>query len=275
MFESQYKNYHFRNGSDWADGEEIVKKEKRRIMHKNYSEDDVIVQRMMSFADEQTLEWASRKMKELLYLMTQYKCAMMEIENRFNLLNEEYGLEFGRMPVNSIKTRLKTLQSIKEKMERRGYPLNADSIRENINDIAGIRVICAFPEDVYALADALLKQDDISLITRKDYIQNPKPNGYRSLHMIVAVPIYLTHEKKYVRVEIQLRTIAMDCWASLEHQLRYKSDVVFNDKMADELYECARLSAELDNRMDSLQKSVQNIKKGLAEHSNCTRSYDI
>lgn len=226
-------------------------------MHLSFSEDDLIAQRMMSFADEQTIEWANRKMKELLHLMTQYKCAMMEIETRFNLLNEEYALEFGRTPVNGIKTRLKTLQSIKEKMERREYPLNAYSINENINDIAGVRVICAFPEDIYALADALLKQDDITLITRKDYIQKPKPNGYRSLHMIVTVPIYLAHEKKRVKVEIQLRTIAMDCWASLEHQLRYKSDAEFTDSMADELYECARLSADLDNRMDALRKSAK------------------
>lgn len=226
-------------------------------MHHSFSEDDLIAQRMMSFADEQTIEWANRKMKELLHLLTQYKCAMMEIETRFNLLNEEYALEFGRTPVNGIKTRLKTLQSIREKMERRGYPLSAYSIYENINDIAGVRVICAFPEDVYTLANALLNQDDITLITRKDYIQNPKPNGYRSLHMIVAVPIHLAHEKKQVKVEIQLRTIAMDCWASLEHQLRYKSDAEFTDELADELYECARLSADLDNRMDALRKSVR------------------
>jgi len=230
-------------------------------MHKSYSEDDLIAQRMMSFADEQTVEWANRKMKELLHLMTQYKCAMMEIETRFNLLNEEYALEFGRAPVNGIKTRLKTLQSVKEKMVRRGYPLSADSIHENINDIAGVRVICSFPEDVYALADALFNQDDITLITKKDYIQIPKPNGYRSLHMIVTVPIHLAREKKQVKVEIQLRTIAMDCWASLEHQLRYKSNAVFTDAMADELYECAQLSADLDNRMDALRKSVGNADK--------------
>ena len=229
-------------------------------MQKKYSEDEMIAQKMMSLADDQTLEWAQRKAKELLHLMTQYKCAMIEIETRFNLLNEEYALEFGRTPVNSIKTRLKTLQSVKEKAERRGYPLTPDSIHENINDIAGVRVICAFPDDVYALADALLSQDDITLITKKDYIKNPKPNGYRSLHMIVTVPLYLTHEKKQVKVEVQIRTIAMDFWASLEHQLRYKSEAEFTAAMADELYQCAQLSTELDNRMDALRKSVGNAK---------------
>lgn len=236
-------------------------------MNRNDSEDDVIAQRMMSFADEQTVEWANRKMKELLHLMTQYKCAMMEIETRFNLLNEEYALEFGRAPVNGIKTRLKTLQSVKEKMVRRGYPLSADSIHENISDIAGVRVICAFPEDVYVLADALLRQRDITLVRKKDYIRFPKANGYRSLHMIVEVPVHLAHGEKPVRVEIQLRTIAMDCWASLEHQLRYKSDSEFTDNMAEELNECARLSADLDNRMDALRKSVLPVSGGLQAKS--------
>lgn len=126
-----------------------------------------------------------------------------------------------------------------------------------MNDIAGVRVICSFVEDVYSLANALLKQDDVQLIEMKDYIKNPKPNGYRSLHMIVAIPIFLAHEKRIMRVEIQLRTIAMDFWASLEHQLRYKKDVEFTDDMANELLECAQLSTELDIRMDNLRKSVR------------------
>lgn len=220
--------------------------------------DEAFAQRMMASVDNQTVEWAQKKTRELLHLLTHYKCAMMEIETRFNLLNEEYALEHGRTPINSIKTRLKTLPSIREKMERRGFPMAPDSIRENINDIAGVRVICAFPDDVYALADALLRQDDITLIIKKDYIKNPKPNGYRSLHMIVTVPIYLAHEKKQIKVEVQIRTIAMDFWASLEHQLRYKSDAEFTEAMADELFQCAQLSTDLDNRMDALRKSVRD-----------------
>ena len=134
--------------------------------------------------------------------------------------------------------------------------LSANSVEENLNDIAGIRVICSFQEDVYTLADALLKQDDITLVKKKDYIANPKPNGYRSLHLIVAIPIFLAHEKRIMKVEIQLRTIAMDFWASLEHQLRYKKDVVFDEEMAEELQQCAVLSADLDARMDALRKKV-------------------
>ena len=187
-------------------------------------------------------------------LMAYYKCALMEIETKFNVLNEEYSLQYDRNPISSIKTRLKSPVSIKEKLARHDYPMTTKSIEENLNDVAGIRVICSFPEDVYALANALLRQDDIVLVKKKDYIKNPKENGYRSLHLIVAVPIFLSCEKRIMHVEIQLRTIAMDFWASLEHQLRYKKDTEFTKDMMKELYECAKISADLDTRMDELRK---------------------
>ena len=118
-------------------------------------------------------------------------------------------------------------------------------------------MICSFTADVYLLAEALLKQDDIQLIEKKDYIANPKENGYRSLHLIVSVPIFLAHEKRIMKVEVQLRTIAMDSWASLEHQLRYKKDMEFTEEMVSELYRCAQLSSELDEKMDALRAQVQ------------------
>ena len=130
------------------------------------------------------------------------------------------------------------------------------TIETHIHDVAGVRGVCAFVEDVYLLAEALLKQDDVMLIEKKDYIANPKPNGYRSLHLIVTVPIFLEHEKRVMQVEIQLRTIAMDFWASLEHQLRYKKDFVFTEEMAQELRDCAQLSAQVDLRMDSLRERL-------------------
>ena len=187
-------------------------------------------------------------------LMAYYRCALMEVETKFNVLNEEYSLEYDRNPISSIKTRLKSPISIKEKLERKGHPVTTESIEEHLNDVAGIKVICSFPEDVYALANALLRQDDIMLIKKKDYIKKPKANGYRSLHLIVAVPIFLSCEKRIMKVEIQLRTIAMDFWASLEHQLRYKKDTEFTEDMMKELYECAKVSADLDMRMDALRK---------------------
>lgn len=217
-------------------------------------------ERMLSLADDQAIEWVQETTRKYVRLMAYYRCAMMEIETKFNVLNEEFSLQHDRNPISSIKTRLKSMPSIQEKLERKGLPMSLTAIEENLNDIAGVRVICSFPEDVQTLADALLKQDDIQLIERKDYISNPKPNGYRSLHLIVSVPIFLENEKRIMKVEIQLRTIAMDCWASLEHQLRYKKDFEFTDDMAAELSDCARLSAELDARMDALRQLVDPHK---------------
>ena len=193
---------------------------------------------------------------EFQRLMAYYRCAMMEIETKFKVLNEEFSLRYDRNPINSIKSRLKKLTSIIEKMERKNFPMSVSAIEENLNDIAGIRVVCSFTEDVYGLANALLKQDDIILLQKKDYIANPKENGYRSLHLIVSVPIFLENEKRLMKVEIQLRTIAMDCWASLEHQLRYKKEKDFTREMEQELYECAKMSTELDARMDRLRKEA-------------------
>ena len=207
--------------------------------------------------NDDMLEKSKNWLKEYSTLMAYYRCAIMEIETKFNDLNEEFSLRYDRNPNNSIQTRLKSPESIHEKMQRKGLPLKLDLIEENLMDIAGVRVICAFPDDVYMLEEALLKQDDITLIKRKDYIANPKENGYRSLHLIVAVPIFLAREKRIMNVEIQLRTIAMDSWASLEHQLRYKKDVEFTEAMANELLYCAKLSAELDAKMDALQAQAK------------------
>ena len=189
-------------------------------------------------------------------LMAYYKCAMMEVETKFRVLNEEFSLQYDRNPISAIKSRLKNLKSIRDKLIKNDFSLSVDSIEENLNDVAGVRVICSFERDVYLLAEALLSQDDIELITKKDYIAAPKDNGYRSLHLIVAVPIYLVNEKRTMRVEIQLRTIAMDSWATLEHQLRYKKNIEFTEEMAEELHLCSKLSAELDHKMDNLRKLV-------------------
>ena len=215
--------------------------------------------KLMEAVDEETLEWAQKTSREFAKRMSYYKCAMLEVETRFHVLNEEYVLEHGRSPMNSIKSRLKTLPSLREKLERKHIPFDVDTLEQQINDIAGVRVICSFPEDVYTMANAFLAMDDIEVLQRKDYISNPKPNGYRSLHLIVAIPVHLAEGKRMTKVEIQLRTIAMDFWASLEHQLRYKQDNAFTEEMAAELYECAQLSAALDIRMDNLRKSVQEM----------------
>ena len=203
--------------------------------------------------DEDMINWSKGVAQRYNRLMAYYRCAIMEVETKFNVLNEEFSLRYDRNPINGIKSRLKRLDSIQEKLKRKQLPFDLQTIEEHIHDVAGVRVVCAFVDDVYLLAEALLKQDDIMLVEKKDYIANPKPNGYRSLHLIVTVPIFLEHEKRMMQVEIQLRTIAMDFWASLEHQLRYKKELVFTEKMAQELRDCAQLSAQVDLRMDALR----------------------
>lgn len=206
--------------------------------------------------DEDMINWSKGVVQKYKRLMAYYRCAMMEVETKFNVLNEEFSLRYDRNPINGIKSRLKRLDSIQEKLHRKQLPFDMQTIETHIHDVAGVRVVCAFVEDVYLLAEALLKQDDVTLVEKKDYIANPKPNGYRSLHLIVTVPIFLEHEKRIMQVEIQLRTIAMDFWASLEHQLRYKKDFVFTEEMAQELRDCAQLSAQVDLRMDSLRERL-------------------
>lgn len=196
-------------------------------------------------------------------LMAYYNCAMMEVATKFNVLNEELSLQYDRNPIEAIKTRLKSTESIAEKLKRRGvsFPITAEKIEQELTDIAGVRVICSYPSDIYMLSEAFLRQDDVTLIQKKDYIANPKPNGYRSLHLIVEIPIFLHNQKKMMKVEVQFRTISMDWWASLEHKIRYKKDVANPEDIERELKECAEISAGLDRRMEELQRRV-NAEEG-------------
>lgn len=209
---------------------------------------------------DEFMEILKKNVEPMDTLMAYYRCAIMEVETKFKVLNEQFSLEYDRNPIEGIKSRIKSVESLAKKVRDKNIPMTIQAIEENINDIAGIRVICAFPEDIYMLADCLLQQDDITLIQKKDYIQNPKPGGYRSLHLIVSVPIFLKNEKRNMKVEVQLRTIAMDFWASLEHKLRYKKKIPSQaaDELAVELKDCALQSAKLDQRM-------QDIRNRLAE----------
>ena len=195
-------------------------------------------------------------------LMTYYRCAMMEVETKFRVLNEEFSLQYDRNPIESIKTRIKSTDSLVRKVRKKNLRMNLESLEENINDIAGIRVVCSFVDDIYMLAKCLLEQDDITLIEKKDYIKNPKPSGYRSLHLIVSVPIFLQNEKRNMKVEVQLRTIAMDFWASLEHKIRYKKNIPEEaaESLACELRECAEKSAQLDLKMQNVKNELKRFQ---------------
>lgn len=194
-------------------------------------------------------------------LMMEYRAVIMEVETRLKVLNAEFSEEYNRNPFESIKSRLKSPESIYEKLERKGYPVTLENIREYVADVAGIRVICSFPDDIYRLAELLNRQDDIILLQRKDYIKTPKANGYRSLHLILSVPIFLTEEKKYLKAEVQFRTIAMDFWASLEHKLRYKKGVGDTDGIMGQLKACADSIGELDYRMQEIRDKIDSSKE--------------
>lgn len=194
------------------------------------------------------------KFKEL---MMQYECAIMEVHTKLHVLNNEFSHLHQRNPIETIKTRIKTPISILEKLKRRDLPLCVETLENDLTDIAGIRVICPFPDDIYNIAELLTGQDDVVLVARKDYIKNPKKNGYRSLHLIIEIPIFLASGKKNMKVEVQLRTIAMDFWASLDHKLRYKQDLKNSEEITLELKQCADTIAGVDLKMQNIRNKIQ------------------
>ncbi|MGN8800008.1 GTP pyrophosphokinase [Candidatus Merdisoma sp. HCP28S3_D10] len=196
---------------------------------------------------------------EFQELMMMYSCAIREMRTKLEVLNDELSIHHQRNPIEFITSRVKKPLSIVEKLHRYGVPVSVESVEKNLNDVAGVRVICSFIDDIYTVADMLLRQDDITLIKKKDYIQNPKENGYRSLHLIIELPVFFSNQKKNMRVEVQIRTIAMDFWASVDHQLKYKQDIedVENaDQLSQELKECADIIAQTDARMQAIKDKI-------------------
>ena len=194
-------------------------------------------------------------------LMMQYRCAIMEVETKLKVLNDEFTQTYNRNPFESIQSRLKTPESIYEKLHRKGYPVTVKNIERYLSDVAGVRVICSFPDDIYRLAELIVRQDDIILLKEKDYIKHPKENGYRSLHLILNIPIFLSKGKKYMKVELQFRTIAMDFWASLEHKLKYKRDMENAEEIVAQLKACAQSIEELDYQMQEIRDKIDKPRE--------------
>ena len=198
-------------------------------------------------------------------LMTEYRCAMLEIKTKLDVLNEELSLDGERNPFESISCRLKSPISILEKLERKGIEPTVENIEKNITDVVGIRVVCSFPSDIYRISERLCAQDDIRVIERKDYIAKPKPNGYRSLHLILEIPVFLYNEKKYMCVEVQFRTIAMDFWASLEHKVHYKKKIAEGAQpIAEELRECAEMISAIDEHMQQIRDRIEAFNSSVS-----------
>ncbi len=200
----------------------------------------------------------SGQMEQFEVLMMYYDCAMSEVRTKLEVLNKEMALKNKRNPFESIKYRLKSKTSIYGKLKSRGVPFTVDNIESTLNDIAGIRVICSFIDDIYNIRDSFDVQDDVEILAEKDYIAKPKGNGYRSLHLILRIPIFLTNEKKFMNVEVQFRTIAMDFWASVEHKMKYKREIKNAEVISEELKYSADLINQLDRRMLQIRERIEN-----------------
>ncbi|SFC20029.1 GTP pyrophosphokinase [Clostridium uliginosum] len=204
-------------------------------------------------------ENVEEKIEELQEILMIYRSAIKEVSTKLDILDYEFKTRRKRNPIEYMKSRVKTPKSIMEKLKRRDLEVSTKSARENLNDIAGIRVICSFVSDIYELANMLKSQDDITLLEEKDYIKNPKPNGYRSLHMVLEIPIYFSDHVESVKIEVQIRTIAMDFWASLEHKLYYKKGEVIPIHIEEDLKECADVISATDIKMQNIQKEVEKL----------------
>ena len=192
-------------------------------------------------------------------LMMMYRCAIREISTKLEVLDDEFSVKYKRNPISSIKSRIKQPESIYRKLQKKGCDFTEKNIREQLNDVAGIRVTCPFIDDIYIVAKLLAEQDDITVLRIKDYIQNPKENGYRSYHMIVEIPVFFAEGKTPMRAEVQIRTIGMDFWASLEHQLRYKKEMGDNAQyefISQKLSECAHAITSTDNQMQDIKNMI-------------------
>lgn len=229
----------------------------RNIMTNNQPE---MIEKMMEQLQEpEAVGKIMEQLQGIIKLQQLYQAAIREISTKLEILDDEFRFQFDRNPIHQIESRMKTPPSIIEKLSRRGLDITVEAARESITDIAGTRVICSYVEDIYAIVKLLIQQDDIILLRETDYIKYPKPNGYRSLHLVVKVPVFLSGGKELVPVEIQIRTIAMDFWASLEHQLRYKEVKDIPEELARELKDCADVIAKTDIRMQNINHEFENL----------------
>lgn len=244
---------------------EIEKKgdEYKKQLFLGKTEQTIPIERRTFKQAEQIME----TMVEYKEMRMMYACAIKEIRTKFDVLDTEFSIRYQRNPINFITTRVKSTHGIFEKMNRISPRFTLKDVEENLSDIAGVRVICSYIDDIYRLAAALTEQDDICLLKEKDYIRNPKPNGYRSLHLIVSVPVFFADHKKELKVEVQIRTIAMDFWASLEHQIKYKKDISDQQEVIARLKQCADTIAETDISMLDIRRHIEGTGEAEADNA--------
>lgn len=223
------------------------------ILEKN--EEFEITESMIPAKMSVTIEDAKAAVNELMDLRMMYHAAIKEVSTKLEVLDREFSVRHDYNPIHHMECRLKSVKSTMEKIERKGWPMEIQSVYK-VMDLAGVRVICNYMDDIYRIEESLLRQDDIKLLKRKDYINNPKESGYRSLHLVIEIPIFLSDKTNHMPVEIQIRTVAMDTWASLEHELKYKRKEAMPEKVADELKVCAKTMAALDSTMERIRKML-------------------
>ena len=193
---------------------------------------------------------------EFFTVQCRYQAAIREVQTKLEILDDEFQMKHKRNPIHHMQTRMKSIQSMMEKLQRKHESISIASAVTNLTDIAGVRVICSYIQDIYTVADLLTSQDDVKVLRVRDYIKNPKPNGYRSLHLVLEIPVFLSEGRIPVPVEVQIRTIAMDFWASLEHSLRYKAEGQVTEEVSRELLQTASDIAALDQRMQRIHDKV-------------------
>lgn len=200
--------------------------------------------------------------RDYLVMRNLYESAVKQLALKFEVLNSEFNIQYSRNPIHHIESRVKSAQSIVAKLARKGMPFTIASAKQNINDIAGVRVVCSYIDDVYRVSEIFERQKDVEILKKQDYIKEPNYNGYRSLHLDIRIPVYLSDRTEYVVAEIQLRTIAMDFWASLEHDIRYKVDKTKLPKgINEEMLDCAEKIAEIDRHMQDMYRRIKAAEK--------------
>ncbi|MCR5742394.1 MAG: GTP pyrophosphokinase family protein [Lachnospiraceae bacterium] len=205
-------------------------------------------------------EYVADDLKKAMFL---YDSALKQVSTKIEILSEEFVNVHNYNPIEHVKTRIKTSESITHKLEKQGYDTTIENMMHYLHDVAGVRIICSFEKDIYSIADMICNQDDVKVLIIKNYIANPKPNGYKSYHLVVSVPIYLSEGPVETKVEIQIRTVAMDFWASLEHKIKYKFEGNAPDRIQLDLKECADIVDMLDKKMFSLNEEIKAFAGGL------------
>ena len=216
----------------------------------------------MMIPDTPTAAAFQQQYREMMQL---YSAAVREVRTKVEILDEEFRTRYAHNPIHHIDSRLKSPQSMMKKLARKGLPQTLEAAEANLNDIAGVRIVCNYLDDIYRIADLLQRQRDVEFVHRRDYIENPKESGYRSLHLVIRIPVFLSSHTELVPVEVQIRTIAMDFWASLEHQLRYKSNHETTQQLRRRLQHCAEASAVLDREMQDIYREINGASAGEAQ----------